>query len=37
MDAALFIIILIAVIFAVDAGMRWWRENRWRYRPPDDD
>jgi hypothetical protein len=22
---------IVAVIFAVDAANRWWRDNRWRY------
>jgi hypothetical protein len=30
--AILFISIVIFVIFAVDIGKRWWRENEWRRR-----
>jgi len=30
--AAIFIAALILVIFAVDIGNRWWRENEWRRR-----
>jgi hypothetical protein len=30
MDAAIFVVIVSGVIFAVDARMRWWRQNRWR-------
>jgi len=30
--AAIFIAALILVIFAVDIGSRWWRENEWRRR-----
>jgi hypothetical protein len=38
-EAALFIAVLIFVIFAVDIGSRWWRENEWRrrWRQRDDD
>jgi len=38
-SAAVFIAILIAGIFAVDFGLRWWRENEWRrrWRHKDDD
>ena len=36
-----FIVIMVAVIFAVDIGARWWRETawkrRWRKRGEDDD
>jgi hypothetical protein len=37
MDALLFIIIVVAVIFAGDGLHRWWRANRWRYRWRSDD
>jgi hypothetical protein len=30
--SVLFIVGLIVVIFAVDIGARWWRENAWRRR-----
>jgi len=30
--SALFIATVIVVIFAVDIGRRWWRENEWRRR-----
>jgi hypothetical protein len=38
-EAALFIVVLLFVIFAVDIGSRWWRENEWRrrWRGRDDD
>jgi hypothetical protein len=40
MLAAVLIALLIAGIFAVDIGRRWWRQNewkrRWRNPPPDD-
>jgi hypothetical protein len=34
-----FVALLIIVIFAVDLGRRWWRENEWkrRWRDRDDD
>jgi predicted DCC family thiol-disulfide oxidoreductase YuxK len=35
--ALLFIVIMLAVIFVVDAANRWWRENKWRWRRDDDD
>jgi hypothetical protein len=35
-DAFLFIIVLVAVIFAVDAVNRWWRQNSWRWWRRDD-
>jgi hypothetical protein len=35
--ALLFIVILLAAIFAVDAANRWWRENKWRWRRRSDD
>jgi hypothetical protein len=31
-EAVLFIVALLFVIFAVDLGGRWWRENEWRRR-----
>jgi len=37
MNALLFIVILVAAIFAADAANRWWRENRWRYHRHSDD
>jgi hypothetical protein len=37
MSAFLFVAILIVVIFAVDAARRWWRQNQWKFRPPDYD
>jgi len=36
--AAIFIAIVIAVVFIVDLLARWWRENEWKRRwrrPPD--
>jgi hypothetical protein len=35
----IFVAALIIVIFAVDLGLRWWRENEWkrRWRDRDDD
>jgi predicted DCC family thiol-disulfide oxidoreductase YuxK len=33
----LFVVALVALIFIVDGVMRWWRQNRWRYRRRDDD
>jgi len=30
--AAVVIAIFIVGIFAVDVGLRWWRENEWRRR-----
>jgi len=36
-DALLLIVIMLAVIFAVDAENRSWRMNKWRYRRHDDD
>jgi hypothetical protein len=35
----IFIAALVVVIFAVDLGRRWWRENEWkrRWRDRDDD
>jgi hypothetical protein len=36
-ESALFIVVLIAAIFAVDIGRRWWRENEWRRRWRDRD
>jgi hypothetical protein len=30
--SALFITALIVGIFAVDIGVRWWRQNQWRRR-----
>jgi hypothetical protein len=35
--SALFIAALIVVIFAVDIGARWWRQNQWRRRWRDRD
>jgi hypothetical protein len=35
--AYVFIGLLIVVIFAGDAGLRWWRQNAWRYRRRDDE
>jgi hypothetical protein len=38
--AAIFIVLLIAGIFAFDIGRRWWRQNEWKRRwrnPPSDD
>ena len=32
-----FIVVLVAVIFAVDAAKRWWRQNAWRWRRDSDD
>jgi hypothetical protein len=37
MDASiLFILILVAAVFAGDVLLRWRRDNRWRYRRDDD-
>jgi hypothetical protein len=37
--SVLFIGVLILLIFVVDIGGRWWRENEWRrrWRDPRDD
>jgi hypothetical protein len=35
--AYIFIGLLVITIFAADAGLRWWRQNAWRYRRRDDD
>jgi hypothetical protein len=36
-NSVLFIVVLVAVIFAVDGANRWWKQNRWRHRRDDDD
>jgi hypothetical protein len=32
-----FIALLVILVFAIDLGARWWRENQWRRRRRDDD
>jgi hypothetical protein len=36
-SAYVFIALLLLVIFAVDTGWRWWRQNAWRYHRRDED
>lgn len=36
MEATVFIAAPIVAIFVIDAGRRWWRENRRRYHRHDD-
>jgi hypothetical protein len=36
-DVLLFLAALIVVIFGVDLGWRWWRENEWKRRWRDRD
>jgi hypothetical protein len=40
-DATIFIVAVIAVVFAADIAFRWWRENEWKRRwkrgPGEDD
>jgi hypothetical protein len=31
-DATLFVVAVVVVVFAVDMLFRWWRENEWRRR-----
>jgi hypothetical protein len=40
-DATIFVVVLVVIVFAADMLFRWWRENEWRRRwkrgPQDDD
>src|SRR5262245_19344077 len=40
-DATIFVVVLVVIIFAADMLFRWWRENEWRRRwkrgPQDDE
>jgi hypothetical protein len=31
-DAAIFVVALVVIIFAADMLFRWWRQNEWRRR-----
>jgi len=31
-DATLFVVAVIVVVFAADIAFRWWRENEWKRR-----
>jgi hypothetical protein len=33
----IFLALMVAVIFAADFGLRWWRENEWKCRERDRD
>src|SRR5262245_48507512 len=40
-DATIFVVVLVVIVFAADMLFRWWRENEWRRRwkrgPRDDE
>lgn len=40
MNATIFVVVLVAIVFAADMLFRWWREDEWRRRwkrGPNDD